>query len=132
MSKTLAAKKSSSPRASLHMSAKGKVGTCASSARGMGTYRALVAGFLLASALRMLFIFVEDVVLGPSPLSEGVIFLALAAFSTLRGVRGAWQLLRRRRRRHAEATRQRLGVLQHWVNRRTASGQAGTGSNWSR
>lgn len=132
MSTTLAAKESSSPRASLHMSAMGKVDTCASSARGVGTYRVLVASFLLASALRMFFIFVEDVVIGPTPLSEGVIFLGLAALSALWGSRGAWHLLRRRRRRQAKATRRRLGLLQQWISRRTASARTGTGSNWSR
>ncbi|MBA8683684.1 hypothetical protein [Stenotrophomonas tumulicola] len=96
----------------------------------MGTYRVLVAGFLLASALRMFFIFVEDVVIGPMPLSEGVIFLGLAALSALGGSRGAWHLLRRRRQ--AKATRRRLGLLQQWISRRTASARTGTGSNWLR
>jgi len=64
----------------------GKVDTCASSAREGGTYRWLVVGFFLATALRMLLIFVEDVVFGPCQLADGLVFLMLAVLSAGLGI----------------------------------------------
>lgn len=64
----------------------GKVDTCASSAREGGTCRWLVAAFFLATTLRMLLIFVQDVMVGSGPLVHGLGFLALAVLSAGLGV----------------------------------------------
>lgn len=59
----------------------GKVATCASSAREGRTYQWLLVGFFLATALRMLLIFVEDVVFGSCRVMDGLGFLLLAVLS---------------------------------------------------
>lgn len=106
-----AAPSSSSSRVSLHESAKGKVGTCASSTRAMRTYRQLVTLLLWITCARMLQLFAMDVVVAPFQ-AEGFVFLVLA------GVAGvlAWQ-----RCRAVPGT-----------TRQTASVRTGTGSSWSR
>lgn len=86
MSTTLASPPSSPPRASLHMSAKGKVDTCASSARGVGTFQWISAIFFGATTIRLLQFIVEALLAGsPGPLDA--VFGALAALSSALCVR---------------------------------------------
>jgi|GEM_PF-1596073 len=68
------------------MSSKGKVDTCASSTRGVGTFNYLVAIFLWATCIRMLQFAVVDGLTARSLLPGALFFLGLATFSAVLGV----------------------------------------------
>lgn len=68
--------------------------TCASSARGVGTFPLLTIGFLLGTAVRMLVLFAEDVMSVPPQRAQAALFLALAALSALLGLHGITRLRR--------------------------------------